>query len=207
MKIICIGRNYAAHAAEMKAEKPEQPIVFMKPPSALLVSNKPFYHPEFSEEIHFEVEIVLKIAKNGRHVQPEFAADYVGEIGLGIDFTARDLQSELKRKGQPWEIAKGFDNSAPISEFFPLSDFPDLNAIEFGLRKNGELVQSGNTRDMLFNASELIVYVSQFFRLQMKDLIFTGTPSGVGQVKIGDELEGFLVTNTGEQVVLSCAIK
>jgi 2-keto-4-pentenoate hydratase/2-oxohepta-3-ene-1,7-dioic acid hydratase in catechol pathway len=207
MKIICIGRNYAAHAAEMKAEKPDRPIVFMKPPSALLVSNKPFYHPEFSSEIHFEVEVVLKIAKNGRHVQPEFATDYVGEIGLGIDFTARDLQSELKRKGQPWEIAKGFDSSAPISEFFPLSDFPDLNAIEFGLRKNGELVQSGNTRDMLFNASELIVYVSQFFRLQMKDLIFTGTPSGVGQVKIGDELEGFLVTKAGEQVVLRCPIR
>lgn len=207
MKIICIGRNYAAHAAEMNVERPERPVVFMKPPTALLVNNKPFYYPDFTKDLHHEIELVVKITKNGRHVQPQFARDYIGEIGLGIDFTARDLQAECKRKGHPWEIAKGFDSSAPISPFMPLSDFTDLDAIQFGLRKNGTLVQQGNTADMLFNLEELICYTSQFFRLQMNDLIFTGTPSGVGAVEIGDRLEGYLVTKAGEQTVLTTLIK
>ncbi len=207
MKIICIGRNYAAHAAEMKAERPNEPVVFMKPPSALLVNNKPFYYPDFTQNLHHEVEVVVKIAKNGRHVQPEFARDYIGAIGLGIDFTARDLQDVCKAKGQPWEIAKAFDHSAPISEMLPLESVENINAIAFGLRKNGQLVQSGNTADMLFQLEELIVYVSQFFRLQMNDLIYTGTPSGVGPVQIGDRLEGFIQTKAGEQILLDFPIK
>lgn len=207
MKIICIGRNYAAHAAEMNAERPTQPVVFMKPPTALLVNNKPFYYPEFSQNIHHEIELVIKIKKNGRHVQPEFAKDYIGELALGIDFTARDLQDECKKKGQPWEIAKGFDHSAPISEFIDFADVENPAAIAFGLRKNGELVQHGNSGDMLFNLEEIICYVSKFFRLQMNDLIYTGTPSGVGPVQIGDRLEGFIVTRTGEQLMLDTAIK
>lgn len=208
MKIICIGRNYADHAAEMKAEKPTRPVVFMKPASALLVNNKPFYHPEFSEDIHHEIELVLKIAKNGRHVQPEFAADYIGGIGLGIDFTARDLQARCKEKGHPWEIAKGFDYSAPLSpDFLELSDLPDPKAIGFGLYKNGKLVQQGNSADMLFDFTEVICYVSQFFRLQIGDLIYTGTPAGVGSVKPGDRLEGYIVTQEGESKMLDVAIK
>ncbi|PHI20011.1 2-hydroxyhepta-2,4-diene-1,7-dioate isomerase [Lewinellaceae bacterium SD302] len=207
MKIICIGRNYAAHADEMKVERPQEPVVFMKPPSALLVNNKPFYYPEFTQNLHFEVELVYRIAKNGRHVQPEFAPAYLGELGIGIDFTARDLQAKLKKKGQPWEIAKGFDGSAPISEFISLDEVPDQNAIEFGLRKNDELVQKGNSKDMLFQPPELVTYVSQYFRLHMKDLIFSGTPSGVGPVQVGDELEAFIVTKAGEQSLLHCAIR
>lgn len=207
MKIICIGRNYAAHAAEMNVERPSHPVVFMKPPSALLVNNKPFYYPEFTKDLHYEVELIIKVAKNGRHVQPEFASSYIGELGIGIDFTARDLQAELKRKGQPWEISKGFDGSAPVSSFLPFADLPDPNAIEFGLLKNGELVQEGSSADMLFNPEEIICYVSQYFRLQMNDLIYTGTPSGVGPVKQGDELQAFIVTNTGKETLLHCAIK
>ncbi len=207
MKIICIGRNYAAHAAEMKAERPSQPVVFMKPASALLVNNKPFYYPDFTKNLHHEVELVIKIAKNGRHVQPEFARDYIAAIGLGIDFTARDLQDICKAKGQPWEIAKAFDHSAPISEMLPLDSVENLDDIAFGLRKNDELVQSGRSSDMLFSLEELICYVSQFFRLQMNDLIYTGTPSGVGPVQIGDRLQGYILTKNGEQTLLDFAIK
>ncbi|MEL6141676.1 MAG: fumarylacetoacetate hydrolase family protein, partial [Bacteroidota bacterium] len=170
MKIICIGRNYAAHAAEMNAERPDRPVVFMKPPTALLVNNKPFYYPDFTNNLHYEAELVVKIAKNGRHVQPPFARDYLGAIAFGIDFTARDLQARCKEKGHPWEIAKGFDSSAPISDFISFDELPDRDDIEFGLRKNGELVQHGQSRDMLFNFEEIICYVSQFFRLQMNDL-------------------------------------
>jgi acylpyruvate hydrolase len=180
----------------------------MKPPTAILPNNKPFYHPEFSEDIHFETELVVKVAKNGRHVQPEFAMDYVAGIGLGIDFTARDLQSQLKKKGHPWEIAKGFDNSAPLSpQFFAPEAFSDINDIEFGLRKNGEEVQHGYSRLMLFPLTEIICYVSQYFRLQKGDLIFTGTPEGVGPVKPGDELVGFMVTRDGEQEMLRTRVK
>jgi len=208
MKIFCIGRNYAAHAAEMKAEKPSRPLVFMKPPTALLVNNKPFYIPDFTQEVHHEIELVIKIKKNGRRIDPTFAADYIESIGLGIDFTARDLQAQLKAKGHPWEISKGFDSSAPISGEFLLPDaFKDFQAIEFGLKKNGILVQIGNTKDLLFPFEELIVYISKFFRLQKGDLIFTGTPEGVGKVEIGDELVGYVTTEAGEQEMLVCRVK
>ena len=207
MKIICIGRNYAEHAKELNNPVPERPVVFLKPASALLVNDKPLYYPEFTEDLHHELEIVLRLGKNGKYVQPEFADDYYTEIGLGIDFTARDLQSELKAKGQPWEIAKGFDGSAVLGQFVPLTEIPDPAAIEFELRKNGEVVQAGNTRDLLFSFNRIIVYVSQFFKLQMGDLIFTGTPAGVGPVQVGDTLEGFLRTTSGLKPLLHCEIK
>jgi len=207
MKIICIGRNYAEHARELNNAVPEEPVVFMKPPSALLVSDKPLYYPEFTADLHYEGEVVLQIGKNGRHVQPEFADAYIGGIGFGIDFTARDLQQKCKAKGLPWEIAKAFDGSAPLSALLPLEQFPDPSAIAFELFKNGEQVQEGNTRDMLFSFRDIIVYVSRFFKLQMGDLIFTGTPSGVGPVLIGDLLEGFLYTRDGRQKMLECKIK
>ena len=206
MKIICIGRNYAEHAKELNNPVPSRPVVFMKPASALLVNNKPLYYPEFTRDLHYEVEVVLKIAKNGRHVQPEFAGGYYKEVSLGIDFTARDLQQELKEKGQPWEVAKGFDGSAVLGRFISL-DKLDRQAIEFELKKNGEAVQYGNTRDMLFSFEEIIVYVSRFFKLQMGDLIFTGTPAGVGPVQIGDTLEGFIHTKTEVRQLFSCQVK
>jgi len=206
MKIICIGRNYAEHAKELKNEVPDKPVVFMKPPSALLVNDKPFYYPEFTKDLHHEIEIVLKVAKNGRHVQPEFAADYVEEIALGIDFTARDLQSECKKKGHPWEIAKGFDGSAVLSPFIPI-DTVNRSAIEFRLTKNDETVQHGNTKDLLFSFEDIIVYVSKFFKLQMGDLIYTGTPEGVGPVQVGDMLKGYISTKTEEKHLLNCAIR
>lgn len=206
MKIICIGRNYAEHAKELNNEVPDKPVVFMKPASALLVNDKPFYYPAFTKDIHYEAEIVLKIGKNGRHVQPEFAADYVEEIAIGIDFTARDLQSELKKKGQPWEIAKAFDGSAVLSPFVSISNV-ERSAIEFRLTKNGQTVQQGNTRDMLFSVEDIIVYVSQFFKLNQGDLIYTGTPPGVGPIQIGDTLKGYISLKTGEQHLLTCEIK
>lgn len=206
MKIICIGRNYVDHAKELNNAVPEEPLVFMKPPSALLVNNKPFYYPEFTQDLHFEVELVLKIGKNGKYVQPEFAADYISEIALGIDFTARDLQSKCKEKGQPWEIAKGFDGSAVISPFLSI-DQVNRKAIEFELHKNGEKVQKGNSKDMIFSFEDIIVYTSQFFKLQMGDLIYTGTPAGVGPVEIGDRLEGFLHTRQEVKPMFHCEIK
>lgn len=206
MKIICIGRNYAEHAKELNNPVPGKPVVFMKPSSALLVNNKPFYYPEFTKDLHHELEIVLKIAKNGRHVQPEFARDYYEEIALGIDFTARDLQQECKEKGHPWEIAKGFDGSAVLSPFV-LIEKVNRGAIEFELKKNGQVVQHGNTKDLLFSFEDIICYVSQFFKLQMGDLIYTGTPAGVGAVQIGDTLDGYLYTRTGKEHLLRCEIK
>jgi acylpyruvate hydrolase len=206
MKIICIGRNYAKHAKELNNPVPDRPVVFMKPSSALLVNNKPFYYPEFTKDLHYEAEIVLKIGKNGRHVQPEFASDYYREIGFGIDFTARDLQQQCKENGHPWEIAKGFDHSAPISPFFPVEQF-NQSAIEFELKKNGETVQYGNTKDMLFSFDDIIVYVSQFFKLHQGDLIYTGTPAGVGPVQIGDVLEGFLYKKDRTEKVLEVNVK
>lgn len=206
MKIICIGRNYAEHARELNNPVPEQPVVFMKPATALLVNDKPFYYPDFTRDLHYEGEIVLRIARNGRHVQREFAAAYFDQISFGIDFTARDLQQQCKAKGQPWEVAKAFDDSAPIGRFLPLEEI-DRSGIEFQLRKNGEVVQHGNTRDMLFSFEDIIVYVSQFFKLQTGDLIFTGTPAGVGPVTPGDLLEGFVHTGKGWQQLLSCQIK
>lgn len=206
MKIICIGRNYADHAKELNNPVPKQPVVFMKPSSALLVNNKPLYYPEFTKDLHYELELVVKIAKNGKHVQPEFAADYYQEVALGIDFTARDLQSELKAKGKPWELAKGFDGSAALSPFVPLDQL-NRKAIEFELLKNDDVVQHGNSKDMLFPVEDIIVFVSQYFKLQMGDLIFTGTPAGVGPVQIGDVLRGRLHTRTGVIDLLECAVK
>ncbi len=206
MKIICIGRNYVAHARELQNEVPEKPVVFMKPASALLVNDKPLYYPEFTQELHYELEIVLKICKNGKYVQPEFADEYYEEIALGIDFTARDLQRQCKEQRHPWEIAKGFDGSAVLSPFVSI-DQVNRESIEFELLKNGEVVQKGNTRRMIFSFSDIIVYVSQFFKLQMGDLIYTGTPAGVGPVKVGDRLEGRLHLLREVRSLLNCAIK
>lgn len=202
MKIFCIGRNYAEHAKELNNPLPANPIIFMKPPTALLLDNKPFYHPDFSNDIHYELEIVLKVAKNGKCVQPQFARDYYNEIALGIDFTARDLQENCKQKGHPWEIAKAFDHSAVLSDFYPLSSYNKEN-IEFELKVNGVSRQRGRSEDMIFDFDALVVYISRFFTLQKGDLIYTGTPSGVGKVSIGDTLEGFLEG----QKTLECRIK
>ncbi len=207
MKIICIGRNYAAHAKELNNPVPSRPVVFMKPASALLVNGKPFYYPEFTKDLHFETELVLKIGKNGRHVQPEFALDYIQEIGLGIDFTARDLQSELKAKGHPWELAKGFDGSAVLGNFMKPAELPGFSNLEFYLEKNGERVQHGFSKDMLFSFQDIICFVSQYFKLQMGDLIYTGTPAGVGPVTIGDQLRAFIVTASGSKELLRCDVK
>lgn len=206
MKIICIGRNYIEHAKELNNPVPEKPVVFMKPSSALLVNNKPFYYPEFTKDLHHEIEVVLKICKNGRHVQKEFASSYYDQVALGIDFTARDLQTDCKKKGQPWEIAKGFDGSAVLSTFLPLEQF-NQHAIEFYLEKNGEKVQEGNTKDMIFSFDDIIVYVSQFFKLQVGDLIYTGTPAGVGPVQVGDQLRGYVHTKNDIKEMFICDIK
>jgi 2-keto-4-pentenoate hydratase/2-oxohepta-3-ene-1,7-dioic acid hydratase in catechol pathway len=194
MKIICIGRNYAAHIEELKNEKPGKPVVFLKPDTALLKAGSPFFYPDFSENIHHEVELVLKISKEGKYIQPQFAHRYFEEIGLGIDFTARDLQDQCKAKGLPWEIAKAFNGSAPIGDFKPVSAFADLKDIDFHLEIKGELRQKGNTSMMLFDFATIISYVSQFFTLKKGDLIYTGTPAGVGPVQVGDRLTGFIGT-------------
>lgn len=194
MKIICIGRNYAAHIEELKNEKPGKPVVFLKPDTALLKAGAPFFYPDFSENIHHEVELVLKISKEGKYIQPQFAHRYFEEIGLGIDFTARDLQDQCKAKGLPWEIAKAFNGSAPIGDFKPVSAFADLKDIDFHLEINGELRQKGNTSMMLFDFATIISYVSQFFTMKKGDLIYTGTPAGVGPVQVGDRLTGFIGT-------------
>jgi 2-keto-4-pentenoate hydratase/2-oxohepta-3-ene-1,7-dioic acid hydratase in catechol pathway len=206
MKIICIGRNYAEHARELNNPVPAKPVVFMKPPTALLVNDKPFYYPEFTSDLHHECEVVLRLCKNGRHVQPEFADTYFDAISLGIDFTARDVQDECKKKGHPWEIAKAFDNSAVVGKFLP-RDQVNTADIEFQLLKNGSTVQHGHTRDMIFSFGEIIAYVSQFFKLQTGDYIFTGTPAGVGPIQIGDTLEGVLFTKVAEQKLFECRIK
>jgi acylpyruvate hydrolase len=203
MKIICIGRNYIDHATELNNPIPKSPLIFMKPATALLTGSKPFYHPDFSNNIHHEIELVLKIKKNGKQVNQKFAGDYYDEIGLGIDFTARDLQDQLKDKGHPWEIAKAFDNSAVIGDFINKNDLQDQHDIVFSLTKNGNEVQVGNSKDLIFNFDFLISYVSKFFTLQSGDLIYTGTPAGVSAVKIGDKLEGFL----GQKKLLDCEIK
>lgn len=194
MKIICIGRNYAAHIEELKNEQPGQPVVFLKPDTALLKGGAPFYYPDFSKNIHHEIELVLKISKEGKYIQPQFAHRYFEEIGLGIDFTARDLQDQCKAKGLPWEIAKAFNGSAPIGEFKSVAELGDLKNLDFHLEINGELRQKGNTGLMLFDFATIIAYVSQFFTLKKGDLIYTGTPSGVGPVQLGDQLTGFLGT-------------
>ena len=192
MKIICIGRNYVEHAKELNNPLPEVPIFFLKPETALLQKNQPFFYPEFSEDIHYETEIVLKIKKVGKHIQEKFAHTYYDEIGLGIDLTARDLQSNCKKKGLPWEIAKGFDGSAPLGKFINKSEFENINDLRFSLKVNGETRQDGNTKDMIFSFDKIIAYVSQFLTLKIGDLIFTGTPEGVGPIKIGDHFEAFI---------------
>lgn len=191
MKIICIGRNYAEHARELGNEIPESPVIFMKPDTAVLKKGSDFYIPEFSEDVHYELEVVLKISKGGKYIQLENAAKHYDEIGLGIDFTARDLQTKLKSKGLPWELAKAFDGSAVVSDFFKKENF-DLKNLNFSLLKNKEEVQNGNTSLMIFSPEEIITFVSQYFTLRVGDLIFTGTPKGVGQVNENDFLEGFL---------------
>jgi acylpyruvate hydrolase len=192
MKILCIGRNYADHISELNNERPTEPVVFLKPDTAVLKDNEPFYHPDFSKDIHHEVEIILKINKVGKNIEAKFAHKYYDEIGIGIDFTARDLQSKLKEKGLPWEKAKAFDNSAPISGFVPKSQFSDLKNLNFHLEINGEVHQKGNTEMMLWNFDEIIAEVSKYFTLKTGDLIFTGTPAGVGKVNIGDKLVAFI---------------
>lgn len=191
MKIICIGRNYAEHAKELGNEIPESPVIFMKPDTAILKKGSDFYIPEFSNDIHYELEVVLKISKGGKYIQPENAANHYDEIGLGIDFTARDLQSKLKEKGLPWELAKGFDGSAVVSDFYKKEDF-DLKNLNFSLLKNSEKVQDGNTSMMIFSPDKMIEFVSQYFTLRVGDLIFTGTPKGVGKVAENDILDAFL---------------
>lgn len=191
MKIICIGRNYADHISELGNERPTDPIIFMKPDTAILKNNEPFYFPDFSSDIHHEVEVLVRIKKQGKSIEQKFAHQYYDEIGLGIDFTARDLQTQAKEKGLPWERAKAFNGSAPISKFIPKGD-TDMTDLNFKLLKNGEEVQSGNTSFMLWPIDELISYVSKFFTLKIGDIIFTGTPKGVGSVEIGDRLEGHL---------------
>ncbi len=189
MKIICIGRNYAEHAKEMNAPVPSEPVFFLKPDTAQIKNNLPFYYPDFSKEIHHEVELVLKINKPGKNIDIQFANKYYDEIGIGIDFTARDIQAKCKEKGLPWEKAKAFDGSAPIGKFIDKKKFVDLNAINFNLKINGKTVQIGNTKDLLFSFDAVIAYVSKFFTLKKGDLIYTGTPEGVGPVVIGDTLE------------------
>jgi 2-keto-4-pentenoate hydratase/2-oxohepta-3-ene-1,7-dioic acid hydratase in catechol pathway len=192
MKIICIGRNYADHIIELNNERPSEPVIFLKPETAVVLKKFPFVIPEFSQDVHHEVEVLVKINKVGKYIEPKFAHKYYDEIGLGIDFTARDVQSRLKEKGLPWEKAKAFDGSAIISDFLPKKDFSSMENINFELTNNGQIVQSGNTNLMLWKIDEIIAYVSQYFTLKKGDIIFTGTPKGVAAVKEGDVLEGFL---------------
>lgn len=192
MKIICIGRNYIEHAKELNNPIPEKPVFFMKPDTALLQKNNPFFYPDFSKDVHFETELILKINRNGKHIEEQFAHKYFDEIGIGIDFTARDIQSQQKKKGLPWEIAKAFDGAAPVGQFVSKAQFPNLNSIHFSLQINGELRQEGNTRDMIFSFDRIIAYISQFISLKTGDLIFTGTPADVGPTQINDHFEAFI---------------
>jgi acylpyruvate hydrolase len=193
MKIICVGRNYADHAKELNNPVPEFPLLFLKPETALLPKNNPFYIPDFTKDVHYEVELVIRINRLGKHISEKHAHSYFDEIGVGIDFTARDVQQRCKEAGHPWEIGKAFDHSAPVSsKFINVSELPDLNNISFYLTKNGETVQKGNSGQMIFSFEKIIAYVSQYFTLKIGDLIFTGTPSGVGPVAIGDQLQAFV---------------
>ena len=204
MKIICIGRNYIEHAKELNSPLPESPVFFLKPDTALLTNNRPFTVPGFTSELHYETELVLKVNKQGKSIPEEKAGDFFREIGLGFDFTARDLQQKCKEKGLPWEVSKAFDHSAPISKtFINKKKLPDPDNIHFQLKVNGKVVQDGNSADMIFSFDRVISYVSQFIKLLPGDLIYTGTPAGVGPVKPGDKLEGFL---EGKKV-LTCTIK
>lgn len=192
MKLICIGRNYTEHIKELENEKPTDPVVFLKPDTAILLKKQPFFIPDFSEDVHHEVEILVKINKVGKHIAKKFAHKYYDQIGLGIDFTARDVQSKLKAKGLPWEKAKAFDGAAVVGEWLPRQHFEDVNNINFNLKKNGVVVQEGNTSLMLYKIDEIIEYVSKYFTLKIGDIIFTGTPAGVGKVIANDKLTGFI---------------
>lgn len=192
MKIICVGRNYADHAKELGNDIPDEPVIFMKPKSALLQSHTPFYYPEFSNELHYECELVLRVCKNGKYIQERHASNYYNGITVGIDFTARDLQDELKKKGLPWEKAKAFDNSAAVGKFIDLTPASNRKNINFTFYKNKELVQTGNSANMIFSIDSLIAHISNYFSLNIGDLIFTGTPAGVGECVVGDLLEAFL---------------
>ncbi|MDI3526850.1 MAG: hypothetical protein PWR03_1033 [Tenuifilum sp.] len=203
MKIICIGRNYREHAKELNNEVPEKPVFFIKPDNCLLRNNQPFFYPDFTNDLHYELEVVLRINRLGRSINKKFAHRYYDAITLGIDFTARDLQQECKQKGLPWEMAKAFDYSAPIGPFIPKEDLGDLNSLDFYLKKNGEVVQHGNTADMIFGYDELIEHVSKFVTFRTGDLLFTGTPSGVGPVNVGDRLQAYL----GERLILDFFVK
>ncbi|HOZ96242.1 MAG TPA: fumarylacetoacetate hydrolase family protein [Niabella sp.] len=203
MKIFCIGRNYVAHAKELDNEVPEEPVVFLKPKSSLLKPHLPFYYPEFTNELHYESELVLRICKNGRYVSKRFAHQYYDAITVGIDFTARDLQNELKKKGLPWEKAKAWDNSAVIGKWRPLSDFPNPKNINFGFYKNDELVQQGNSGNMIYGFNSVVANISKYFSMNIGDIIFTGTPAGVGEVLPGDQLEGILE----DEIVLNLKVQ
>lgn len=194
MKIICIGRNYPEHAKELNNEVPTEPVIFMKPKSALLLVDKPLYYPEFTDNLQYECEVVVKISKNGKYIQERFARKYYNEVSVGIDFTARDIQNRLKEKGLPWEIAKAFDGSAAVGRFIP-ADGINLSNLDFELKINGNTVQSGNTKDMIFSIDRMIEYVSGYITLNIGDLLFTGTPAGVGPLNVYDRLEGFIGGN------------
>jgi 2-keto-4-pentenoate hydratase/2-oxohepta-3-ene-1,7-dioic acid hydratase in catechol pathway len=203
MKMFCIGRNYAEHAKELGNLIPEEPVIFMKPKSALLQPNAPFYYPEFTNELHYECELVLRVCKNGKYIQESYAGKYYDAITVGIDFTARDLQNELKAKGLPWEKAKAWDNSAVVGKWLPITNIKNKKEIVFSLLKNKELVQKGLSGDMLHDFDTIIAHISQFFSLNIGDLIFTGTPKGVGEVVVGDQLQGFL----GEECLFDMEVK
>ncbi len=203
MKLICIGRNYAQHISELKSEKPSEPVVFLKPDTAILLKKQPFFIPDFSNEVHHEVEVLVKINRVGKYIDSKFAHKYYEQIGLGIDFTARDLQQELKGKGLPWEKSKAFDGSAVIGKWVSKSNYENVNNIPFSLLKNNQIVQSSTTEDMLWGIDEIIAYVSQYFTLKIGDIIFTGTPSGVGKVQSNDSLKGYI----GEEEFFSIKVK
>lgn len=192
MKIICIGRNYAEHARELNNDIPREPVIFMKPKSALLLADKPLYYPEFTDELHYECELVVKICKNGKYIQEKFAHKYYQEISVGLDFTARDLQQKQKEKGLPWEIAKAFDGSAAVGRFIPIPEGKNVQQLQFSLKLNDQTVQEGHTGDMIFTVNQMIEHISRYFTLNIGDLIFTGTPAGVGPVNVYDKLEGYL---------------
>ena len=203
MKLICIGRNYAQHISELKSEKPSEPVVFLKPDTAILLKKQPFFIPDFSNKVHHEVEVLVKINRVGKYIDSKFAHKYYEQIGLGIDFTARDLQQELKGKGLPWEKSKAFDGSAVIGKWVSKSNYENVNNIPFSLLKNNQIVQSSTTEDMLWSIDEIIAYVSQYFSLKIGDIIFTGTPSGVGKVQSNDSLKGYI----GEEEFFSIKVK
>src|SRR6476646_8603362 len=196
MKIFCVGRNYVAHANELGNEVPDEPVIFMKPKSALLQPHTPFYYPEFTNELHYECELVLRVSKNGKYIQEKFASKYYDAVTVGIDFTARDIQNQLKEKGLPWEKAKAWDNSAVIGRWVPLANIKNRREINFKLLKNKEVVQQGNSKNMIFDFDYIVSYISNFFSINIGDLIFTGTPAGVGEVVVGDELEGTMEEET-----------